>query len=49
MYPASTTKVMTLLLALESGIAMDTTIVIPQAAAEIPGGQLAGFPCFREI
>ncbi len=36
MYPASTTKVMTLLLALESGIAMDTTIVIPQAAAEIP-------------
>ena len=36
MYPASTTKVMTLLLALESGIAMDTTIVIPQQAAEIP-------------
>ena len=36
MYPASTTKVMTLLLALESGIAMDTTIVIPQAAAQIP-------------
>ena len=36
MYPASTTKVMTLLLALESGIAMDTSIVIPQQAAEIP-------------
>jgi len=36
MYPASTTKVMTLLLALESGIAMDTTIVIPQQAAQIP-------------
>ena len=36
MYPASTTKVMTLLLALESGIAMDTPIVIPQAAAQIP-------------
>lgn len=35
-YPASTTKVMTLLLALESGIAMDTPIVIPQQAAEIP-------------
>ena len=36
MYPASTTKVMTLLLALESGIAMDTTIVIPKQANEIP-------------
>ena len=36
MYPASTTKVMTLLLGLESGIAMDTTIVIPQQAAQIP-------------
>ncbi len=36
MYPASTTKVMTLLLALESGIAMDTTIVIPQQATQIP-------------
>ena len=36
MYPASTTKVMTLLLALESGIAMDTAIVIPQQAAQIP-------------
>ena len=36
MYPASTTKVMTLLLALESGVAMDTTIVIPQQAMDIP-------------
>ena len=36
MYPASTTKVMTLLLALESGISMDTTIVIPQQASQIP-------------
>ena len=36
MYPASTTKVMTLLLALESGIAMDTTIVIPQQANQVP-------------
>ena len=36
MYPASTTKVMTLLLALESGIAMDTPIVIPKQAADIP-------------
>ena len=36
MYPASTTKVMTLLLALESGIAMDTTVVIPQQAMDIP-------------
>ena len=36
MYPASTTKVMTLLLALESGISMDTTIVIPKQASQIP-------------
>ena len=36
MYPASTTKIMTLMLALESGIAMDTLIVVPQAAAKIP-------------
>ena len=36
MYPASTTKVMTLLLALESGISMDTTIVIPQQANQVP-------------
>ena len=36
MYPASTTKIMTLLLALESGVAMDTTIVIPKQALDIP-------------
>ena len=36
MYPASTTKVMTLMLALESGIDMDTVIVIPKQAADIP-------------
>ncbi len=36
MYPASTTKAMTLLLALESGISMDTPIVIPQQATQIP-------------
>ncbi len=37
MYPASTTKIMTLMLALESGIAMDTQVVIPQQAAKVPG------------
>lgn len=36
MYPASTTKIMTLLLALESGIALDTPIVIPREAANVP-------------
>lgn len=36
MYPASTTKIMTLLLALESGISMDTPIVIPREAANVP-------------
>ena len=36
MYPASTTKIMTLLLALESGISMDTQIVVPQQAAKVP-------------
>ena len=36
MYPASTTKIMTLMLALESGITMDTPVVIPQQAAKIP-------------
>ena len=36
MYPASTTKIMTLMLALESGIAMDTQIVIPKQAGEVP-------------
>ena len=37
MYPASTTKIMTLLLALESGISLDTEIVIPRQAADVPG------------
>ena len=36
MYPASTTKVMTLMLALESGISLDTPIIIPKQAAQIP-------------
>jgi len=38
MHPASTTKIMTLLLALESGISMDTEIAIPQAAGNVPSG-----------
>ena len=36
MYPASTTKIMTLMLALESGIEFNTPVVIPQQAARIP-------------
>ena len=36
MYPASTTKIMTLMLAIESGISLDTPVVIPQQAAKIP-------------
>ena len=36
MYPASTTKIMTLMLALESNITLDTPVVIPQQAAKIP-------------
>lgn len=36
MHPASTTKIMTLLLAVESGIPMDREIAIPQAAADVP-------------
>ena len=36
MYPASTTKIMTLMLALESNITLDTPVVIPQQAAQIP-------------
>ena len=35
MYPASTTKILTLLLAVESGIDLDREITIPQAAADI--------------
>ena len=38
MHPASTTKIMTLLLGLESGIDLDAVITIPQEAADIPKG-----------
>ena len=38
MYPASTTKVMTLLLALESDIALDDMVTIPREAQQIPEG-----------
>ena len=38
MSPASTTKIMTLLLALESGIPLDREIAIPQAAGQAPSG-----------
>lgn len=36
MFPASTTKIMTLMLALESGIAMDTVVTIPEQAVNVP-------------
>ena len=36
MYPASTTKIMTLLLAVESGVSFDTAVTIPAAAGDIP-------------
>ena len=36
MYPASTTKIMTLMLALESDIDLDAPIVIPKDAANVP-------------
>ena len=36
MYPASTTKIMTVLVALESGIDLETTVMVPQQAAQIP-------------
>ena len=38
MYPASTTKIMTLMLALESDIGLDDTVTIPAEAADIPKG-----------
>ena len=38
MYPASTTKIMTGLLALESGIGLDETVTIPREAASVPEG-----------
>ena len=36
MYPASTTKILTVMIALESGIALDTPVMVPQQAAQIP-------------
>ncbi len=36
MYPASTTKIMTLLVALESGIPLDRRVTVPACAAEVP-------------
>ena len=38
MYPASTTKIMTLMLALESDLPLDTRVTIPAEAADIPEG-----------
>ena len=38
MYPASTTKIMTLMLALESGIPLDKVVTVPKAAGDIPAG-----------
>ena len=38
MYPASTTKIMTLLLALESDIPLDAQVTVPAEAADIPEG-----------
>ena len=38
MFPASTTKIMTLLLALESDIPLDAQVTIPAQAADIPEG-----------
>ncbi|MBR1558628.1 MAG: D-alanyl-D-alanine carboxypeptidase [Clostridia bacterium] len=37
-YPASTTKIMTCILALESGISLDQTVTIPKEAANVPEG-----------
>jgi len=36
MFPASTTKIMTLMLALESGISLDTVVTIPAQAENVP-------------
>ena len=36
LYPASTTKIMTLLLALESDVPLDSRIIIPDAAGDVP-------------
>lgn len=38
MYPASTTKVMTLMLALESDVSLDTMITIPKEVKTVPDG-----------
>lgn len=38
MYPASTTKIMTLLLGLESGIGLEDTVTIPAEAGDVPEG-----------
>ena len=38
MFPASTTKIMTLLLALESDISLDSQVTIPAEAADVPEG-----------
>ena len=38
MYPASTTKIMTLMLALESDIDLDEVVTVPKAAGDIPAG-----------
>ena len=38
MYPASTTKIMTLLLGLESGIPLDAQVTVPNEAADIAEG-----------
>jgi len=37
MYPASTTKIMTLLLAIETGWDLDMTVTVPAEAGDIPG------------
>ena len=38
MFPASTTKIMTLLLGIESGIALDEQVTIPAEASDVPQG-----------
>ena len=38
MYPASTTKIMTLLLGIESGISLDEPVTIPAEAGDVPEG-----------
>ncbi len=38
MFPASTTKIMTLMLALESGISLDTVVTIPEEVKDVPEG-----------